>query len=289
MCIAEPISWERSTDALKHWYWIIGMAALLLGLLLWADLLPRQITRLLQRDNTWQTMQADGIWRVGMDPSFPPFEWLDGAGKPTGYDVELAERMAAEWGLTLEIVPIGFDSLIDAVQTGRVDSVVSALPFDERLTRDLAYSPPYFDAGVALAVRQPATITSVADLTGRAVAVEWGSMGDMVGRRLQRADDSLELVPFETPAEAVDALIAGQSADGQPIDALLVDHVTLRVVQEQGAPLVRVGELLESNPYVIAMPIHARNLQDAVAETLATFQSAGVLDELEAKWFTQME
>ena len=49
-------------------------------------------------DKTWLTMQERGSWRVGMDPSFPPFETLDGEGAPVGYDVDLAREIAGNVG-----------------------------------------------------------------------------------------------------------------------------------------------------------------------------------------------
>lgn len=266
---------------IKRRGWAIGGMLLLLlvvaGFLL--TLSPQAQSFLLGRDEVWQTMQRDGVWRVGMDPSFPPFEWLGANGRPTGYDVALAEQMAAMWGLRLEIVSIGFDSLIDAVQTGRVDSVISALPFDERLTEDLAYSIPYFDAGIVLAVHRDSALLGVEQLTEQRVGVEWGSMADMVGRRLQRTATDLQLIPFETAAEAVAALVAGEV-----VDALLVDNVTLRISQVAGAPIVTVGSTLESNPYVIAMGRNAFELQQMVQTTLATLQDNGTLKELETQW-----
>ncbi len=94
--------------------------------------------------------------------------------------------MAAAWGVQVEIVPIGFDSLLDVLQAGQIDSVVSALPYDERMTKDIAYSTPYFEAGIRLMVRADSTLAGAEQLTNQTVAVEWGSMGDMIGRRLQR-------------------------------------------------------------------------------------------------------
>ncbi|MCC6165820.1 MAG: amino acid ABC transporter substrate-binding protein [Caldilineaceae bacterium] len=235
---------------------------------------------LLRQDQTWEAMAARGSWRVGLDPSFPPFELLDGNGQPAGYDVDLARRMAAAWGLEAEIVPIGFDSLLDALRAGRIDGVVSALPYDPRATRDYAYSPPYFEAGVRLAVRAGSPLTSTQSLAGQRVAVEWGSMGDMVGRRLQRAGVALELVPFETPAEATAALEADPT-----LAALLIDQVSLREAQGRGAALVAAGPVLESNAYVIAMPRQAATLHERVAAALAQFQADGTLAELEARWF----
>jgi len=236
--------------------------------------------RLFRRDTTWRTMQINGVWRVGMDPSFPPFETLDTAGKPVGFDVALAEQMAAAWGLQVELVPIGFDSLLDALQAGRVDSVISALPFDERMTRDVAYSTPYFESGIFLATLPGTPISTTTALAARTVGVEWGSMGDMVGRRLQSTIPTLQLQPFDTPTAAIDALVREQQ-----VDAILVDNVTLRMAQINGAPLVIIGAVLESNPFVIAMPITAHELQAAVATELTRLRATGVLTNLEEQWF----
>lgn len=269
----------------RRYHWPLWVAlCLLAAMLLWL-LMPENVARLFRRDLTWQSIQNNGVWRVGMDPSFPPFEWLDEQGQPTGYDVELANRIAAQWGVEVELVAIGFDSLGDALRAGRIDSVISAFPYDERLTRDIAYSRPYFDGGIVLATHRDQPIATIDGLQGQRVAVEWGSMGDMVGRRLQRNGLSVELVQFDAPDAAIDALIHSQGTSTQTVAALLIDHVTLRVAQVQGAPLLTVGEVFESNPYVIAMPIQAYELQAAVAQALTTLQTDGTLAALEATWF----
>jgi ABC-type amino acid transport substrate-binding protein len=239
------------------------------------------ITRLLPgRDHTWTDMEARGVWRVGLDPSFPPFEMLDEEGKVIGFDVDLARAMASTWGMDVQVVALGFDSLLDAVVAGKVDSVVSAMPYDPRATRDYAYSSPYFEAGVRLAVREDSPIGGVEDLAGRVVAVEWGSMGDMVGRRLQREDIDLELAPYAGPDEAVAALL-----DDPSVNALLVDNVTLRQEQGAGAAIKAVGPALESNPYVIVLPLTATSLKEHVEQALATISDTGQMEELEDTWF----
>lgn len=263
--------------------WLAVILLTTASVLLWlSNLQPsRLLSRLWTRqDATWAAMQSRGTWRVGMDPSFPPFQSLNDAGQPVGYDVDLAHALAAQWGLTAEIVPIGFDSLVDALIAGRVDSVVSALPYDPRLTRDVTYSAPYFEAGVRLAVRADSPITGTAGLTGAQVAVEWGSMGDMVGRRLQRAGGALTLRPAATPDEAVAALVNDPS-----VDALLIDQVSLRQAQGAGAAIVAIGPALESNPYVIAMPMRAYDLHTQVADTLSRLRADGAFDALEERWF----
>src|SRR5688572_5553659 len=106
--------------------WIaLAAVVILIGVALYLWLQGPNSTRLLTRlfvrqDSNWAEMQARGTWRVGVDPSFPPFEDLDDAGVAVGYDLDLARAIAADWGLEAEIIPIGYDSLSDALQAGRI-------------------------------------------------------------------------------------------------------------------------------------------------------------------------
>ncbi|RIK36634.1 MAG: hypothetical protein DCC55_26720 [Chloroflexi bacterium] len=268
---------------MKRWWWPAALAVLIvIALVLLVD--REEALRLFPaRDWTWQAMQSRGVWRVGLDPSFPPFEQLNEAGHPVGFDVDLAHRLAEQWNMEVEIVAIGFDSLFDAVRTGQVDSVVSAYPYDPRLTRDVRFSTPYFDAGIRLAVRADSPLQEVSELAGQTVAVEWGSMSDMVGRRLQRELPTLQLAQYATPAESVQALL-----NDPAVSAALVDNVTLRQAEASGLPLKAVGPVLESNPYVIVMPRTGRLLQERVEEALQTLRERGTLDALEQTWFATM-
>jgi len=301
---------EKKRVNVRHLlYLLLGLVlALLLALFLSTDGL------LFYRDDpTWAAMQNSGTWRVGMDPSFPPFESLDANGKPAGYDVDLATQIAQEWGLQLEIVPIGFDSLLDALRTGQIDSVISALPFDPRATKDVTYSDSYFEAGIRLAVRrddaaqfidqdafeqlnQARSTTNAEEasaeirelvatlLRGLRVGVEWGSMGDMIGRQLQRIEPTIELTPYETPNETIAALQTDRSIDG-----VLIDNITLRQIQGSQSTdvpaIIEIGPAIEGNPYVIALPYRSNTLQKEINLLLQMFQSTGRLSDLEKRWF----
>ncbi len=271
--------WRTAALAVATAVVLLAGAALLL-----AALWPGQHTALAgfwRRDVAWQAMQTRGTWRVGLDPSFPPFEALDAGGAPAGYDVDLARQLAAQWGLQVEIVAIGFDSLLDALRAAKIDAIVSAYPYDPRLTRDVSFSQPYFDAGLQLAVRSGEPLPALDALAGRRVAVEWGSEGDMVGRQWQHDGVAVTLVPFETPQAAVAALLAGAE-----VDTLLVDSTSLRQAQADGAALT-VGPQVTSNPYVIVVPQRAFELLQQTNAGLETLHANGALQRLEEQWFGQ--
>ena len=189
------------------------------------------------RDATWAHIRQTGVWRVGMDPSFPPFENLDAAtGRPVGFDVDLAQAIADSWGVRVEIVSIGFDQLVDAVDAKRIDSALSALPVFEERARDVSFSRPYFDAGLVLAAPRSAGIGGPDDLTGRRVAAEWGSSGDAQARALnRRLGGGVTLVLRDSIDAALDAVLAGDA------EAALVDAVDLALYDRGQGRLVALA------------------------------------------------
>jgi ABC-type amino acid transport substrate-binding protein len=263
----------------KHPYLrLVGWLILAISFVAAAWLLTRAF--LGGRDATWARIQETGVWRVGMDPSFPPFENLDGTTqRPVGLDVDLAGAIAARWGVRVEIVGLGFDELVDAVAAHRVDSALSALPVIEYRTKEVSFSTPYVEAGVLLAVPTGSSITGKADLAGRRLAAEWGSTGDAQARVLQQEfDGNLELVLRESPDAAMEAVLNGQA------DAVAVDAVSLALSDQGKSTLAPVGGPLLSDPYVIVSPANAPKLLAAINDALAALEADGTLPKIRARW-----
>jgi len=248
---------------------------LVTSLLVWRSLQPKV-------DPVWERIEESGVWRVGMDPSFPPFETLDSEGRPIGLDVDLARAIAERWGVQVSFEGIGFDGLAPALWANRADSVVSAFPVDPRLARDVAYSIPYFEAGLLLVVSEAnESISGTDDLRGSRLAVEWGSEGDVQGRALRRRLGDLTVLPKQDGREALQAVVAGEA------DAALVDAVSLLVMRSQGHGLRAMGDPVVAVPYVIVLPVRAPLLLDAVNQALAALTVDGTVAELQQRWFGQ--
>jgi ABC-type amino acid transport substrate-binding protein len=278
---------------MTRWRWgvVVALGAVVL---LAVALLGRSVLGV--RDRTWSRIQETGVWRVGMDPSFPPFENLDvESGKPAGLDVDLAEEIAARWGVRVEFVGVGFDQLMDAVVAQRIDSAVSALPVAMHRTREMRFSDPYIEAGTVLAVppdsplilelsgwvqKTDAPLAALGEaLAGRRIAVEWGSEGDALARSLQKASPGeLQLVLRQSPEEALRAVDDGAA------DAVIVDAISLALYDGTGKRLLPVGRPLRSDPYAIVVSVDAPELLRSINEALAALQADGTLDQIKARW-----
>jgi ABC-type amino acid transport substrate-binding protein len=235
-----------------------------------------------EEDETWARIRQEGLMRVGMDPSWPPFEYIDqSTGQIVGLDVDLARAIGQRLGVEVELVNVGFDSLYDALYMGRFEAIISALPYDPLLLGDVAYSISYFNAGQVLVVSESANqrISEVNDLSGKRLGVEWGSEGDVVGRRLLKEIEGLSLQTYLTSEAALRALRGGE------VEAAIVDAVSAyEFIAAEGGVQV-VGDPLTDEPYVIAVRLDSPMLLRAINEALVGIKEDGTLERLQGKWF----
>jgi polar amino acid transport system substrate-binding protein len=234
-------------------------------------------------DDALDRVRETGILRVGMDASFPPFEFISADGTLAGFDVDLARELGSALGAgegveVQFIANLSYDGLYDALALGQVDVVISALVVNPARMADFAYVA-YFDAGQVLVVRLgEADIEAMSDLSGRALAVEFGTRGDQEARKWARRVLDLSVVPHQTAAEAMAALRAGE------VDAALVDHVSALAEGVAEGGFTIVGEAVVSEPYAVAVREDDRRLLRAIGEALAEMEADGTMDALEAKW-----
>jgi ABC-type amino acid transport substrate-binding protein len=236
-----------------------------------------------EEDEAWARIQQEGVIRVGMDASWPPFEYIDDDGQIVGFDVDLARSIGQRLGVEVELVNVGFDSLYDALYVSRFDAIVSALPYDPLLYGDVAYSISYFNAGQVLVVRSSESanqrISEVNDLAGKKVGVEWGSEGDVVGRQLQKEIEGLSLQSYMTPDAVLQGLKEGE------VEAAVVDAVSAYQLMAAEGGVQVVGDPLTDELYVIAVRLDSPFLLRTINEALVEMREDGTLERLPEKWF----
>jgi ABC-type amino acid transport substrate-binding protein len=233
-----------------------------------------------EEDETWARIQGEGVMRVGMDASWPPFEFVDDDGQIVGLDVDLTQAIGQRLGVKVEFVNVGFDNLYDALYVGRFDAIVSALPYDPLLYGDVAYSISYFNAGQVLVARaDESEISEPKDLSGKRLGVELGSEGDAVGRQLQKKTEGLSLQTYMAPQDVLQALRESQ------VEAAIVDAVSAyQFIATEGGVQV-VGGPLTDELYVIAVRLDSPLLLKAINKALVEMREDGMLERLQEKWF----
>jgi len=186
-------------------------------------------------------------------------------------------------GLAAQFTYFGYDGLYDALSTGQVDVLISALVVAPERTRDFAYSDPYYDAGQVLIVPADTTdIASTDDLDEQRLAVELGALGHVEVLGLQRNRPALSVQTYGGVAEALDAVAAGEA------EAALVDSVSGRLyLKERPAsarPLTRLAQAVTSEPYAVVVRIEDRTLLNEINGALQRLSTAGELDGILNRW-----
>lgn len=156
--------------------------------------------------------------RVGIDASYPPFAQV-ADGELVGLDVDLAYALGEQIGVQVRLVNMGYDGLYDSLRADIVDVVISALLVDPSRTQDVLYTRHYFDAGLLLVSSSESAFSSLADITGKSLAIEYGSDADTEARAWLRRVLPYQIQPYELPEHALDA-VRLQSADAALVDAI---------------------------------------------------------------------
>jgi ABC-type amino acid transport substrate-binding protein len=222
----------------------------------------------------------NGELRIGIDPSVPPFGFIDPYGAIRGLDADIGIRLASELDLPARLVTIGYDGLYDALKSNQVDMVVSTLITEPLLLGDVFYTQPYYNAGLVLVSNSANLIESMRDLPGTSLAYEFGSSADAEARLWTRRIPEFELRPYELPTYALDAVRLGDA------DAALVDSITARLYlhdhSQWDADFVQITDV----GYVIA--VHRNHVLQflAVNKALGNLLKDNIVESLIIKWFS---
>ncbi len=259
----------------KKWLAGIGGVAILTmaGIALSISLLSEQT-----EDAAWERLQETGVLRIGLDASYPPFEYVDSHNQIVGLDVDLATELGRRLGAEIIFVNMAYDGLFDALLTGQVDILISALVATREYAGKAHFSVPYFNAGEYLVVLDGSSIGAMSDLAGHTLAVEYGSGGDVEARRWERRLANLQVERYPDPGAALSAVIEGEA------DAALVDGITARLGVGQH-PELRLGENVAETLIAAAVHPDSMTLSAQVDEILAGMIRDGTVDALIEKWF----
>ncbi len=110
------------------------------------------------------------VIKVGSD-NYPPYNYLDEDGVPTGIDVDLATEAFRRMGYQVEIVQIDWENKTTLVENGDIDCIWGCFSMEGRLD-DYKWAGSYMVSNQVVAVNNSSDIYSLADLAGKNVAVQ---------------------------------------------------------------------------------------------------------------------
>ncbi|MBE9007521.1 ABC transporter permease subunit [Fortiea sp. LEGE XX443] len=214
--------------------------------------------------------------RVATEPAFPPFEFQIG-GKLQGFSYDLMNAIATAANFKVNFQSIPFDGIIPAVQAKTVDAAISSITITEERAKTVAFSRPYFKAGLAIAVRSNnQDITSFESLKDKKLAVQIGT----TGAEKAKSVPGVQIRSFDSAPLALQELLNGN------VDAVINDApVTLYAINTGNLKGIKViQQLLTEEYYGIATAQNSPNLT-LINDGLDKVLKNGEYSQIYKKWF----
>lgn len=186
---------------------------------------------------------ANGKLVLGTSADYAPFEFhteINGTDTIVGFDISIAQYMAEQLGVELEIVDMSFDNLLISLNKGDFDIVLAAISSNEERAKAVDFSNEYYlSNNVILVQKQNADkYTTKESLQGVSMAAQKGTVCETRAKELAGESSVVSLVKVQ---DMVSELLSGK------VKAVLLDKPVASgyVIMQDSLEMVDIGLVAE--------------------------------------------
>ncbi|WP_417347262.1 basic amino acid ABC transporter substrate-binding protein [Ferrimonas sp.] len=215
--------------------------------------------------------KKENVLVVGTNAAFPPFEYMGGPNgdEVKGFDIDIARQIAEDAGKTLKVENMKFDSLIVALNAGKIDMIAAGMTITPERQKAVSFSQPYYEATQVVLTQQGKAPASPEELKGKTIAVQLGSTGDIMAKEY-----SQNVVAFNTGFEAIMELKNGK------VDLVLFDSEPAANHMKKNPDLQLTKLAFDPEYYGLAISKENAELLKQTNATLDKMKSNGQYDAL---------
>lgn len=220
---------------------------------------------------------------IGTDATYAPNEFKDANGSAVGWEIELADAMAAKLGLTTTYQIAKFDNIIPGITGGKYDLGLSSF-FDTTERQKQVTMVDYYTAGIQWASPAGKDVDPN-NACGLKLAVQNGTteaLDDGPAKSKECTDAgkaAIQLLGYDTQDDATAAVALGRA------DAMSADSpVTQYAVKQSNGKLQVSGDVYSVFFYGMPVAKDSGSLDKALEAALSSLQSDGTYTKILAKW-----
>jgi len=232
--------------------------------------------------DTLQRVVDFKVLKVGMSGNQPPLTMKNREGGLMGFDVDLAKALADAMKVQLEIVPMPFGDLMQALEDDKIDMVMSGLAITPERTELVSFIGPYMMSGKSILTKN----SGLAKISGASEAnrkdLKLLALNNSTSASFVRAvAPEAELVEITSYDEGVAMIVDGKA------DAMVADMpvCVLSVARFPEAGLTTLQEPLTVEPIGIAVSKDDPQFYNLVDNYLRAYEKTGILGKIREKWF----
>ena len=152
-----------------------------------------------------------GVLRVGLD-TFVPWAMRDKAGKFIGFEVDIAEALARDMGVSVQYVPTAWNGIIPALLANKFDVLIGGMTVTPERSEKVLFTDPYEYSGqsIAASTKIAPGLSSVEDFNKKdiSISVRMGTTAEVAARSLF---PNAVILPFGDEGQATQELRNGKA------------------------------------------------------------------------------
>lgn len=222
------------------------------------------------------------VLKVGTNATFVPFEFKgDKSGTYEGYDIDMINAIAKKMNAKIEFKDVAFDALIPGLQSKDIDIAVSGMTITKARAEKVLFSAPYYESGLAIVTKgNDNTIKSIQDLAGKNVAVQMGTTGADLAKKI----DGAAVKQFDHSSDALMELKIG-GASAVILDLPVAQYYASKHPEEKIQVIAHKST--EKEYFGMAIAKDNKQLQEDVNKAIAELKASGEFNKIYQKWFKQ--
>lgn len=219
---------------------------------------------------------------MGTHAHFPPFEMVqsvDDGEEIVGFDVELAQAIAAKTGRPLTIIDMPFDNLIPALDAGTIDMALVAMSMTDERAQRVDFSEPYYTATQVVLIREgDAPPTTREELATWPIAAQTGTTSAALALDIAGADNVRQTTSAK--AAIVDLL-------NSQVNAVLIDEQPAATFRKIFPEAHIIPLPFPEEYYAVAVRKDNKPLLKLINATLRDIKADGRYDWFIDRWLVQ--
>ena len=229
------------------------------------------------------------VLKVGVSATREPFCFQDADKNVSGHDGELARRVSAKLNRPIQFVDMKFSALITALQSGKIDMIITGMTATEERAKSVDFTESYFLNSQVMLVKktiegnpdtsqQTQKLSSVNDIRDKKIGVLLGSVHDTYA--IKNYPDAT-ILQYKSPSEI---LLAVKS---QKVDAAFYTTETLIEMIRSDNEIKILGDTLFAVP--IGMGFHKENraLREQFNPFLKLIKNSGEYQDMVNRWLIE--
>ncbi len=219
---------------------------------------------------------------MGLSADYPPFEFKKN-GQIMGFDVDLAQEISKELGYPLSIKDMDFSSLIPALQSGRIDFIMSGLSATEERRKNMDFSHPYFINALALVVPIDSLFHREEDFQNKKIGAQLGSTMEKFAKETASHSLNMQVIALGKNPLLIQELKSGR------LDGIIFETVQAFAFV-QANPALKVIPLKSGDSYNENMVAFSKSnhkhpqLKEQFNLALEKLKNNGTLEKIKSKW-----